>query len=233
MERRLDHRAAAEEAPSPTRGGYQSPTTAVRPRTSGSTLRRKIDKTSLVMLAYPLVNLTVILPLSIFRLSSLAGRPGSPGTLAGCGVIFSLGGFANVVLYSLTRRLLRLPSSTDSSDQHIVTPIEGSFEPKQAFHSLNTPDSDITKVESGPNTPAAGASIAHTKLKELRLSPSRCTLTITRPPVAASAPTTAVGGGLLPAANIGRPLQYTRSRSPVSHLSQVNVSQETIVRIES
>jgi hypothetical protein len=107
--------------------------------------------------------------------------------------------------------------------------IKGSIEPKQTFRTLNSPDSDMTKVESGPNTPAA-ASIAHTKLKELRLSPSRCTLTITRPPVAATA---GAEGGLLPAANIGGPVRYTRSRSPIGNMSQVNVSQETIVRIES
>lgn len=87
----------------PTYQGHNIPPAVGRPTTSASTLRRKIDKTSLVMLAYPLVNLTVILPLSIYRLAQLAGRPGSPRSLAACGFIFALGGFANVLLYSLTR----------------------------------------------------------------------------------------------------------------------------------
>ena len=63
------------------------------------------------MLAYPLVNLAVILPLSTYRLASLAGKTGSPGMQAGCGVIFSLGGFANVILYSFTRVSCTSPSS--------------------------------------------------------------------------------------------------------------------------
>ena len=74
-----------------------------RPTTSSSTLRRKIDRSSLVMLAFPLVNLAVILPLSVYRLSALAGRQGSPQALAACGVIFALGGFANCTMYCLTR----------------------------------------------------------------------------------------------------------------------------------
>lgn len=55
------------------------------------------------MLLYPLVNLTVILPLSIFRLLGLAGQHGSPEALAVCGSIFALGGLANTVLYSFSR----------------------------------------------------------------------------------------------------------------------------------
>lgn len=74
-----------------------------RPTTSSSTLRRKIDRSSLVMLAFPLVNLAVILPLSVYRLSALAGRQGSPQALAVCGFIFALGGFANCTMYCLTR----------------------------------------------------------------------------------------------------------------------------------
>ena len=94
---------AASTYTPPTYQGHGLPPSIGRPTTSASTLRRKIDKTSLVMLAYPLVNLSVILPLSIYRLSALAGRPGGPTALAACGFIFALGGFANVLLYSFTR----------------------------------------------------------------------------------------------------------------------------------
>lgn len=55
------------------------------------------------MLLYPLVNLTVIMPLSVYRVMSLAGREASPQTLAACGSIFALGGLANVVLYASSR----------------------------------------------------------------------------------------------------------------------------------
>ena len=97
----------------PTYQGPHIPPSVGRPTTSASTLRRKIDKTSLVMLAYPLVNLTVILPLSIYRLSALAGRPGGPKALAACGFMFALGGFANVLLYSFTRvSLVCFPSNS-------------------------------------------------------------------------------------------------------------------------
>lgn len=71
--------------------------------TSSSVLRRKLDKTSLLMLLYPLVNLAVILPLSVFRLAGLAGQHGSPQALAVCGCIFALGGLANTILYSFSR----------------------------------------------------------------------------------------------------------------------------------
>lgn len=64
------------------------------------------------MLLYPLVNLTVILPLSVYRLLGLTGKQGSPQALAICGCIFSLGGFANVLLYSFSR------VSHIATDQH-------------------------------------------------------------------------------------------------------------------
>lgn len=73
-----------------------------RPST-GEIVARKISDTSLTMLAYPVVNLIVLLPLSVYRISELAGHRGSPQLLAACGFVFSLGGFANVMIYSLTR----------------------------------------------------------------------------------------------------------------------------------
>lgn len=78
-------------------------TSTQRPMTSSSVLRRKLDKTSFLMLLYPLVNVTVILPLSVFRLLGLAGQHGSPQALAVCGCIFALGGLANTILYSFSR----------------------------------------------------------------------------------------------------------------------------------
>jgi hypothetical protein len=82
---------------------YAPPPSVSRPATASSHLRKKLDKTSLLMLLYPLVNLAVILPLSVFRLMGLAGKGGSPQALAVCGCIFSLGGLANTILYSFSR----------------------------------------------------------------------------------------------------------------------------------
>lgn len=64
---------------------------------------RMLDRTSLVMLLYPLVNLAVIMPLSVYRVMALAGQPGSAQALAACGSIFSLGGLANAILYTFSR----------------------------------------------------------------------------------------------------------------------------------
>lgn len=100
MERRID-RTAFQPIEIPSRD--KLPCSPPRPRTGASTLRKKVDRTSLVMLLYPLVNLMVILPLSIYRISSLAGLKASSQALAVCGAIFALGGFANVMLYSFTR----------------------------------------------------------------------------------------------------------------------------------
>ncbi|KAK9894392.1 hypothetical protein P389DRAFT_181112 [Cystobasidium minutum MCA 4210] len=66
---------------------------------------RMLDRTSLVMLLYPLVNLAVIMPLSVYRVMALAGQPGSAQALAACGSIFSLGGLANAILYTFSRSL--------------------------------------------------------------------------------------------------------------------------------
>jgi hypothetical protein len=67
-------------------------------------LQRRLDRTSRLLLLFPLVNLTVILPLSIYRVLALSNTVEStPQGLAVCGSIFSLGGLANVVLYSFTR----------------------------------------------------------------------------------------------------------------------------------
>lgn len=64
---------------------------------------RMLDRTSMIMLIYPLVNLSVIMPLSVYRVMALAGKPGSPEAVAACGCIFSLGGLANALLYTFSR----------------------------------------------------------------------------------------------------------------------------------
>lgn len=55
------------------------------------------------MLLYPLVNLVVVMPLSIYRIMALAGTESRPEALATCGCIFALGGFVNAVLYASSR----------------------------------------------------------------------------------------------------------------------------------
>lgn len=64
---------------------------------------RVLDRTSIIMLIYPLVNLSVIMPLSVYRVMALAGKTGSPQALAACGSIFALGGLANATLYTFSR----------------------------------------------------------------------------------------------------------------------------------
>lgn len=64
---------------------------------------RILDRTSMIMLIYPLVNLSVIMPLSVYRVMALAGKTGSPQALAACGSIFALGGLANTLLYTFSR----------------------------------------------------------------------------------------------------------------------------------
>lgn len=81
---------------------------------SGSSARM-LDRTSLVMLLYPLINLTVIMPLSVYRVMALAGQPGSVQALAACGCIFSLGGLANVILYTFSRVGRQPPFSASCS----------------------------------------------------------------------------------------------------------------------
>ncbi|KAM0750852.1 hypothetical protein T439DRAFT_241183 [Meredithblackwellia eburnea MCA 4105] len=62
---------------------------------------------SKVMLIYPLVYIITILPLSCFRIAALAGHPWSVQVQLGAGVIFTLSGFANCVVYAFTRKLVR------------------------------------------------------------------------------------------------------------------------------
>lgn len=72
------------------------------------------------MLLYPLVNLAVILPLSVFRLLGIAGQHGSPKALAVCGSIFALGGLANAILYSFSRVSL----GSDASKRTLLLPFQ-------------------------------------------------------------------------------------------------------------
>lgn len=80
---------------------FEGTSDALDPHHSGD--KRMLDRTSVIMLLYPLVNLSVIMPLSVYRVMSFAGKTGSPQALAACGSIFALGGLANAVLYTFSR----------------------------------------------------------------------------------------------------------------------------------
>ncbi|KAL7007167.1 hypothetical protein EMMF5_003393 [Cystobasidiomycetes sp. EMM_F5] len=143
LERRIDRIAFNEprsEKGYPARGLVQHQ----RPSTAASNLRSKIDRSALVMLAYPVVNFVVILPLSMYRLSSLSGNVWSSDALAICGSIFALGGFANTINTDVKSFMSRSISAS--------------------------PSSDTTRVNSPAFTMVTPPSAA--KLKDLRLSPT-------------------------------------------------------------
>jgi hypothetical protein len=78
---------------------------------------RKVDRAALLMLLFPACYILSILPLASYRLARISKQPWSYNidVQAGCGVLFSLGGTFNAILYTLTRKIFQSSGRGSSS----------------------------------------------------------------------------------------------------------------------
>lgn len=81
----------------------------------------KVDAVASKMLAYPIVYLAVVLPLSIYRIAGVAGIKFPQSAQAAVGSIFALAGFANILLYCTTRNVLGLKKKKQFQHQPCST----------------------------------------------------------------------------------------------------------------
>jgi hypothetical protein len=70
----------------------------------GNTLRQRVNRVSLALLLYPAIYVILELPIAVARISEFAGKDFSLRAVYVGGCLFSLQGFAQVILYSTTRK---------------------------------------------------------------------------------------------------------------------------------
>ncbi|MBW0497289.1 hypothetical protein O181_037004 [Austropuccinia psidii MF-1] len=75
----------------------------------GDHLRKKLERKARAMLMYPIAFIFMILPLSTYRLASLAGHDWGITVAAMCGSMYCLSGFVDVLLFGTTRSILSVP----------------------------------------------------------------------------------------------------------------------------
>ncbi|KAI9611406.1 hypothetical protein H4Q26_008356 [Puccinia striiformis f. sp. tritici PST-130] len=75
----------------------------------GDHLRKKLERKARAMLMYPIAFIFMILPLSAYRLASLAGHEWGITAATVCGTLYCLSGFIDVLLFGTTRSILSVP----------------------------------------------------------------------------------------------------------------------------
>lgn len=75
----------------------------------GDHMRKKLERKARAMLMYPIAFIFMILPLSAYRLASLAGHDWGITAATICGSMYCLSGFIDVVLFGTTRSILSVP----------------------------------------------------------------------------------------------------------------------------
>lgn len=75
----------------------------------GDHLRKKLERKARAMLMYPIAFIFMILPLSAYRLASLAGHEWGITAATICGSMYCLSGFIDVLLFGTTRSILSVP----------------------------------------------------------------------------------------------------------------------------
>ncbi|WAR55466.1 hypothetical protein PtB15_6B207 [Puccinia triticina] len=75
----------------------------------GDHLRKKLERKARAMLMYPIAFIFMILPLSAYRLASLAGHDWGITAATVCGSMYCLSGFIDVLLFGTTRSILSVP----------------------------------------------------------------------------------------------------------------------------
>ncbi|KAH6664418.1 hypothetical protein B0J14DRAFT_493619 [Halenospora varia] len=85
--------------------GQRSGTTSGVEGPQNNTKTKKISRATMYMILYPLIYVVTTLPLAAGRISGLAGKSPTKTYLIAGGTLMACGGWMNVLLYSITRRI--------------------------------------------------------------------------------------------------------------------------------
>lgn len=101
--------------------GHASTTTGTGRNTisnaQNSESARKVTRATMYMILYPTIYVLTTLPLAAGRISGMVGRPAPRLYLLSSGIMMSCGGWLNVLLYSLTRRIFVISSTPSATHQ--------------------------------------------------------------------------------------------------------------------